>query len=93
MLRIFCPYCGTRDEPEFAFGGPAHVTRPESDADDATWTAYLYVRENRAGVQRERWQHVYGCGQWFNVIRDTRTHKILKTYLMRDPKPALPDTP
>ena len=28
MLRIPCPYCGVRDEPEFIFGGPSHITRP-----------------------------------------------------------------
>jgi heterotetrameric sarcosine oxidase delta subunit len=93
VLRIFCPYCGVRDEPEFVFGGPAHLARPLPDVDDATWTSYLFTRENRVGVQLERWLHSYGCARWFNVARDTRTHEILKTYVMGDPKPALPDDP
>lgn len=93
MLRILCPYCGMRDEPEFMFGGPAHLTRPSPEVDDATWTAYLYTRENRAGVHFERWVHRYGCARWFNVARDTRTHVIVKTYAMDEAKPALPDNP
>ena len=40
MLRIPCPYCGVRDEPEFFFGGPAHVTRPA----DALDGRYLFPR-------------------------------------------------
>lgn len=90
MLRIPCPYCGVRDEPEFTFGGPAHVTRPPPDADDETWTSYLFTRKNPAGVHLERWSHSYGCGRWFNVARDTGTHAILKSYAMGDPAPEFP---
>jgi heterotetrameric sarcosine oxidase delta subunit len=93
MLRISCPYCGVRDEPEFTFGGPSHITRPAFEVDDTIWTSYLFARENPAGIQLERWLHLYGCGRWFNVARDTMTHKILKVYPMGDPKPALPDPP
>ena len=28
MLIITCPFCGPRDEVEFACGGEAHITRP-----------------------------------------------------------------
>jgi sarcosine oxidase subunit delta len=80
VLRISCPYCGVRDESEFAFGGPAHVVRPPDTSDDATWTQYLFERDNRAGLHLERWCHTYGCGQWFNAARDTLTHAILATY-------------
>jgi sarcosine oxidase, subunit delta len=89
MLRIPCPYCGTRDEPEFIFGGPSHVTRPEHEVDDATWADYLFTRDNPVGVHFERWQHVYGCAQWFNVARNTLTHEIVAIYAMGDPKPDL----
>ena len=91
MLRIPYPYCGTRDEPEFVFGGPAHVARPAFEVDDATWTSYLYSRENPVGIQFERWLHLYGCGRWFNAARNTLTHEILKTYGMGIPKPVLPE--
>jgi sarcosine oxidase subunit delta len=90
-MRISCPYCGTRDEPEFVFGGPSHVTRPGPDCDDATWTSYLFNRKNPAGTHFERWLHAYGCGRWFNVARDTCTHEIQQTYAMGLPAPDLRD--
>jgi sarcosine oxidase, subunit delta len=93
VLRIPCPYCGTRDEPEFVFGGPAHVTRPDFQVNDETWTTYLFTRENRAGIQCERWQHLYGCGRWFNIVRDTLTHQIVKAYSMGAPRPSVAETP
>jgi sarcosine oxidase, subunit delta len=89
MLRIPCPNCGVRDEPEFTFGGPSHVVRPPTDVDDATWTSYLFIRENSEGVQFERWLHAFGCGRWFNIARDTRTHEILETYRMGEAPPNL----
>jgi sarcosine oxidase, subunit delta len=89
MLRIQCPYCGMRDEPEFSFGGQAHVTRPSLSASDAEWIEYLYVRENPKGLHYERWLHAYGCGKWFNVARDTVTHEIVAVYLPGEPKPQV----
>ncbi len=89
MMRIRCPYCGVRDEPEFAFGGPSHITRPEMSVDDATWTDYLFGRDNPVGAHYERWSHAFGCGRWFNVVRDTLTHDIMAIYPMGDPKPEL----
>lgn len=89
MLRIQCPHCGERDEPEFVFGGPTHVTRPPLEADDATWTAYLFTRENPAGVNFERWLHAYGCGKWFNMARNTSTHAVLAIYAMGESKPEI----
>jgi sarcosine oxidase subunit delta len=91
VLRINCPYCGLRDEPEFVFGGPSHVTRPPNESDDKAWTAYLFDRKNPAGVHLERWGHVFGCGRWFNVARDTRTHEILRTYVLGLPPPGSND--
>jgi sarcosine oxidase, subunit delta len=80
VLRIPCPHCGMRDEPEFSFGGPSHITRPDATVDDVTWTDYLFRRDNPAGVHHERWLHAYGCGRWFNVARNTLTHEILASY-------------
>ena len=91
MLRIPCPHCGLRDEPEFVFGGQTHITRPEPSVSDEVWTDYLFVRENRVGLHYERWLHAYGCSQWFNAIRDTLTHEIVETYPMGAPKPPLPE--
>lgn len=89
MLQIPCPYCGVRDEPEFSFGGPSHVTRPGLEVSDQEWTAYLFNRDNPKGIHYERWQHAYGCGRWFNVARNTATHEILAIYRMGAGKPAL----
>jgi sarcosine oxidase, subunit delta len=88
MIRIACPYCGFRDEMEFTYGGPSHVSRPGIDATDLEWTRYLYHRENPKGPYRERWLHSFGCGRWFNVVRDTRTHEIQRVYLMGESDPS-----
>jgi len=87
MLRIPCPYCGTRDETEFRFGGEAHVDRPGLEVSDAEWADYLFNRENPKGLHFERWFHTYGCRQWFNVVRDTVTHEFHAVYKMGEPKP------
>jgi len=89
MLRIPCPWCGTRDELEFVFGGQAHRVRPGAAVDDAVWTEYLFTRENPVGLHLERWSHAYGCGRWFNMARDTRTHAILKVYRPGEPRPEV----
>jgi len=92
MLRLNCPWCGTRDELEFACGGEAHVTRPTIDADDAVWADYLFNKENSMGIHYEQWMHRFGCGRWFNVARDTVTHEILAVYEMGEAKPNLDAT-
>jgi len=33
MLLIECPYCGERPEPEFVYGGQAHIARPQQPAE------------------------------------------------------------
>jgi sarcosine oxidase subunit delta len=81
MLLIPCPYCGDREESEFACGGEAHVTRPNpATADDASWTQYLHYRANPKGVLRERWFHARGCRRWFNILRHSVTHEIHAAY-------------
>jgi len=82
MLLIPCPYCGPRAEAEFAYGGEAHVTRPESSAqvDDRAWGDYLFMRRNPKGPHAEQWRHAHGCGRWFNVVRDTVRYEILAVY-------------
>ncbi len=89
MLQIPCPWCGTRDETEFHFGGESHVERPGIDVTDAEWADYLFNRENPKGLHYERWCHTYGCSQWFNVVRDTVTHEIHAVYKMGVAKPDI----
>ncbi len=87
MLRIPCPYCGTRDEVEFHWHGDSHVIRPGVEVNDAVWSDYLFNQDNPKGLHCERWCHVFGCGQWFNVARDTVTHEIHAVYPMGDAAP------
>jgi sarcosine oxidase subunit delta len=84
MLAIPCPWCGSRDETEFRYGGQAGlVTPPDPEAvDDARWAEFLYVRDNPKGPFRERWYHRAGCRRWFVVERDTLT------YVIADVRPA-----
>lgn len=88
MLRITCPFCGTRDESEFHCGGESHIARPIGDVSDESWSDYLFNRDNAKGLSFERWCHRYGCGQWFNVARDTVTHEIYAVYRVGEPKPV-----
>ena len=80
MLLIDCPHCGPRAEIEFRYAGEAHMVRPDADCDDATWGAYLYLRDNRRGEHAERWRHTHGCGQFFNAVRDTLNDRLIDTY-------------
>ncbi len=78
MLRIPCPWCGLRDQSEFYCGGEAAIERPDEPAaaTDAQWADYLFYRNNPKGMHFERWEHTWGCRQWFNLVRDTVTHEI-----------------
>ena len=91
MLQIHCPWCGTRDETEFVFGGEAHVIRPPNPEaiSDEQWADYLFYSENPKGLHYERWQHRYGCGQWFNAARDTVTHEFFSTYKLSEAQPYI----
>ena len=90
MLLLPCPWCGPRDEVEFHYRGEAHIVRPvEPEAlDDAAWAEYLYMRANPKGPLAERWVHSAGCRRWFNLLRDTSTHRILAVYKIGDPLPS-----
>ena len=91
MLQIHCPWCGARDETEFTFGGESHIVRPPQpdSVSDRRWADYLFFRDNPKGLHRERWQHRYGCRQWFNIVRDTVTHQVHEVYPIREPLPQL----
>lgn len=75
MLRIPCPWCGLRDEAEFAYRGDAGLVRPEDGDSDAMF-AHVYQRANPAGWHLEWWHHVHGCRQHVKVLRNTLTHEI-----------------
>lgn len=75
-MRITCPFCGLRDEAEFAFRGDATVKRPPPDAGTAAFAAYVYDRTNPKGWHVEWFQHAHGCRQWLKVARHTVTHEV-----------------
>ena len=91
MLQLTCPWCGPRDETEYHYGGQAHVPYPEDPGtlSDAEWAEYLFFRDNPKGPFAERWSHSVGCRRWFNVVRDTRTYKVLAVYTDSDPRPVV----
>jgi sarcosine oxidase, subunit delta len=91
MLLIACPWCGPRDEIEFRCGGESHITRPtpQHPVSDEAWGEYLFTRANPKGIHLERWVHASGCRQWFNLARDTVTHRIKAVYRMGEAPPAL----
>lgn len=92
-MKITCPWCGERGEEEFIHGGPSHLARPvvgqnpAGDVSDEDWASYLFMRDNVKGVARERWGHTHGCGQWFNMVRDSVTHEIHAIYKMGEQPP------
>jgi sarcosine oxidase, subunit delta len=91
MLLIPCPWCGPRDEIEFAYGGQAHIRRPPDPEalDDAAWGEHLFLRDNPNEVFAERWVHRAGCRRWFNLLRDTVSHELLGSYRIGDPPPPV----
>ncbi|MGE5511449.1 MAG: sarcosine oxidase subunit delta [Bacteroidota bacterium] len=92
MLLIKCPYCAMeRPEIEFRYAGEAHLTRlaDASHLSDAEWADFLYMRTNPKGLHVERWRHVHGCGRFFNAVRHTVSDRILATYKVGEPRPAL----
>ncbi len=93
MLLIPCPWCGERDETEFRYGGEAHISRAAEPAqlDDAAWADYLYMRSNPKGVFAERWVHQAGCRRWFNLLRDTASHRIIAVYKIGEQPPDKAD--
>jgi heterotetrameric sarcosine oxidase delta subunit len=89
-MRLECPWCGARNQDEFICGGQAHITRPEhpDEVTDQEWAHYQFVRHNPQGLHFERWMHLYGCGQWFHVARNTLNHEILTTYGIQEQQPG-----
>ncbi len=100
-----CPNCGPRDVNEFVYAGETSVRpvspSPESSPSLGELAAYVYLRRNVAGSQREWWFHRFGCELWFQAERDTRTNEVLTTEVVGANREAptapeataTPDTP
>ncbi len=82
MLKVKCPYCGTRDISEFSCHGEAHIARPVNThkLSEKEWGNYVFFRKNTKGIHADRWMHAAGCRQWFNMLRNTATDEIIETY-------------
>lgn len=93
MLLIDCPHCGPRAEPEFQYGGEAHIARPAdpSGMSDEDWATHLFFRSNTRGLHAERWRHTHGCGRYFNALRNTVTDRFTCTYPTGTPRPDTAD--
>ena len=78
MMLIPCPFCGPRNEDEFACWSEA-IPRPgdPSSLSDAQWVDFVYNHRNPKGPVREQWWHARGCRRWILVERDTHTHEVL----------------
>lgn len=72
-LKIPCPHCGPRPYNEFTFGGEL---RPPGSEDREEDFRRVYLRDNVAGAQEERWFHAYGCRRWLTLRRDTVTNRV-----------------
>jgi sarcosine oxidase subunit delta len=86
MLRIPCPHCGLRDQVEFYCAGENHPTRPGNPdgLSDEEWASHQFYRVNSRGLHLERWEHRFGCGQWFLLERSTLTHEIVRSVTFED---------
>ncbi|MGI8458630.1 MAG: sarcosine oxidase subunit delta [Propionibacteriaceae bacterium] len=96
MMIIPCPFCGPRNETEYAYGGQAHVAYPQdpSALTDEEWAQFLFYRDNPKGTYAERWQHAAGCRKWFNAVRDTQTYEITHVYRLDEARSdGLPQAP
>jgi heterotetrameric sarcosine oxidase delta subunit len=76
MIRIDCPWCGRRDEAEFAYRGDASIARPAADAAPEAFHDYVYTRSNPRGWHVEWWYHAAGCRRFLKVVRHTLTHEV-----------------
>ena len=86
---IQCPVCGAKgEESEYHCGYQAHISRPSAKTSNREkWADYLFFRDNIKGVQAERWQHRFGCGKWFNMLRCTVTMEIKQCYAIDQSEP------
>jgi heterotetrameric sarcosine oxidase delta subunit len=95
MITINCPNCGRRNSQEFRYGGE-YNPRPKRPLEtaDPDWADYIYMRDNKMGMQKECWYHRSGCQLWFLAERHTKSNEFEKTYLWQPPKAAdSPDQP
>lgn len=75
-MRLTCPFCGPRDEGEFAYEGPV-MDWPALDAAPAKWVDAVYMRAQPKGEARELWRHRLGCGAFLEIVRNNVTNEVV----------------
>lgn len=80
MKLMTCPINGTRSISEFVYGGEYRTMPDQNTADDQTWAAYVFYRDNSPGIKREWWCHA-PSNTWFIAERNTLTDEVIQTYL------------
>lgn len=82
MIILECPNCGERNVSEFRYGGE-YNPRPKEPLKtaDSQYADYLFMRDNKLGVQTEWWYHRTGCGTWFLAERHTKTNVVARTFM------------
>lgn len=82
MILVDCPHCGQRNSSEFRYGGEYNPRPVDPMAQtDAEWADYVYMQNNKLGIQKEWWYHRLGCQSWFVAERHTGTNDVQKTWL------------
>lgn len=81
MILLECPNCGRRSVAEYRYGGE-YNPRPSDalETTDVEWADYVYMRDNKWGVQKEWWYHRSGCGLWFLAERHTHSNEVKRVY-------------
>ena len=74
-FTIPCPRCGDRPYTEFAFGGEIRPLEDPATSDEEDFER-IWMHENPAGIQTERWFHAAGCRRWLTLRRDVATNEL-----------------
>lgn len=77
MLLVPCPNCGPRNASDFRYVGESHARPDPATVTPEDWRAYLYLRDNPAGLLRETWYCRSGCRRYFTTERNTATNEFV----------------
>jgi sarcosine oxidase subunit delta len=80
MKWLRCPVNGARPIAEFAYGGEWREMPDPERCTDEQWAAYVFNRNGAPGMKKEWWYHV-PSGTWFIAERETRSDRVVETYL------------
>jgi len=73
MKLLDCPVIGKRPISEFDYMGEIRI--PPVDADEKTWSEYVFNRKGAPCSLKEAWYH-RPTGRWYVVVRNTVTDEI-----------------